>query len=245
MAKIDVYKYAGQLLALLVLLLLPYAVVGYIRPQMAMLPFIILTIQLLWIYSTQRNINKYLNKNVLRAFYVIVFIFWGYWSAENVQNWLISYEKSIVNVQNLIKVNPQPDKQTVIIGNPGRFMQTLMFDKMTGAYNFWKEKRFAVNDTINDIIQTAAIMESSIGAKLEYKMLQPGEFEIRTNAPRHFFYIEGYNYERTKMGFENKDISVAFLEFNNVDKPIKMKLRILNPDVNCYLADNLDFIKIY
>jgi hypothetical protein len=245
MVKIDVYKYVGQLLALMFLLLLPYAIVGYIRPQMSLLPFIILTIHILWVYSHQRRFNTYLNKKVLRIFYAVVFIFWGYWSATAVQDWLTSYEKAKINVENVLKINPEPNKQTILIGNPGRFKQTFMFDKMTGAYNFWKEKRFAINDTINDIIQTAAITESSIGAKLEYKEIQPGEFEIKTNAPRHFFYIEGYNYDKTRMGFQNKDISVVFLEFNNVDKPIKMKLKILSQNVNCYLADSLNFVKIY
>ena len=245
MVKIDVYKYFGQLLILMIILLIPYAIVGYIRPQMSLLPFIILTIHILWIYSHQRKFNTYLNKNILKAFYVIVFIFWGYWSAVSVQDWLMSYEKAKINVENLIKISPEPGKNTILIGNPGRFKQTFMFDKMTGAFNFWKEKRFTINDTINDVIQTAAITESSIGAKLEYKVIQPGEFEIKTNAPRHFFYIEGYNYDRTKMGFQNKDISVIFTEFNNVDKPIKMHLKVLSPDAIVYLADELGFIKIY
>jgi hypothetical protein len=245
MVKIDVYKYVGQLIALMFLLLMPYAIVGYIRPQMSLLPFIILTIHILWVYSHQRKVNTHLNKKVLRVFYAIVFIFWGYWSAVAVQDWATSYEKAKINVDNLLKINPEPNKQTILIGNPGRFKQTFMFDKMTGAYNFWKEKRFAINDTINDIIQTAAITESSIGAKLDYREIHPGEFEIKTDAPRHFFYIEGYNFDKTKMGFQNYDISVIFTEFNNVDKPIKMRLKILSPNVNCYLADNLNFVKIY
>lgn len=243
--KIDVYKYFGQLMILMIILILPYAIVGYIRPQMALLPFIILTIHILWIYSHQRKFNTYLNKNILRGFYVVVFIFWGYWSAVSVQDWLTSYEKAKINVDNLMKIEPVPGKHTILIGNPGRFKQTFMFDKMTGAYNFWKEKRFEIKDTINDVIQTAAITESSIGAKLEYKMIQPGEYEIKTNAPRHFFYIEGYNFDRTKMGFQNKDISVIFTEFNNVDKPIKMQLKVLSPDANVYLAEELGFIKLF
>lgn len=245
MFKIEVYKYVMQLIALMLLLLTPYAIVGYIRPQMSLLPFIILTVHILWVYSHQRRFNRYLNKKVLRIFYAIVFVFWGYWSAVAVQDWLTSYEKARVNVENVLKLQPEANKQTILIGNPGRFKQTFMFDKMTGAYNFWKEKHFAINDTINDIIQTAAITEGSIGAKLEYTEIQPGEYEIKTNAPRHFFYIEGYNFDKTKMGFQNKDISVVFTEFNNVDKPIKMKLKILSQNVNCYLADNLGFIRIY
>lgn len=245
MEKINTFKFAGQLLALILLMLLPSAIVGYMRPQMILLPFIIIMIYVLWIYNHQRNFNLRLNRKVLRAFYGVTIVFWGYWSAVVIQDWLTSYEKAKVNVENLLKLNIEHDKQTIIIGNPGRFKQTFMYDKMTGAYNFWKDRKFVINDTINDAIQTGAVVESSIGAKLDYKMTGANEFEIKTSAPKHFFYIEGYDNERIKTGFQNKDISVEFLEFNNINKPIRMKLKIFSNNVNCYLADNLNFIKIH
>ncbi len=116
---------------------------------------------------------------------------------------------------------------------------------MTGAYGFWKDKQYSIKDTINDVIQTAAFQESSIGAKLECKTISPNEFEIKAIAPKQFFYIEGYSSERIRTGFKNNDISVEFTEFNTVDKPIKLRLVILSDRVTCFLAEELGFRKIY
>ncbi len=243
--KSDMYKILGHLTALFFVLIAPYAIVGYIRPQMILLPFVILSIYVLYIYSQQRMLSLKLKKGVLRVSFAAAMIFWCYWSAGTVNDWNISYEKARINADKLIKTEHDPSKKMILIGNPGRFRQAFMFDHMTGAYNFWKYKQFTIKDTIYDIIQTAAFQESSIGAKLECKVLSANEFEIKTNAPKHFFYIEGYNIEKLRMGFKNSDISVEFTEFNNVDKPIKFKLVILTQNVECFLAEDLGFRKIY
>lgn len=243
--KSDIYKILGQLAALFFVLIAPYAIVGYIRPQMILLPFVIISIYVLYLYSQQRLLSLKLKKGVLKVSFALAMVFWCYWSAETVNDWHTSYEKSKINVNNLINTEHNPSKTMILIGNPGRFRQTFMFDHMTGAYNFWKYKQFTIKDTINDIIQTAAFQESSIGAKLECKVISSNEFEIKTNAPKHFFYIEGYNSEKIRMGFKNSDISVTFTEFNNVDKPIKFKLVILSQNVECLLAEDLGFRKIY
>lgn len=245
MVRSDVSKYIGQLLALFFLLIAPYAVVGYIRPQMILLPFMIITIHLLYLYSKQREVSVRLNRNVLRWLFAAAILFWAYWSAESITDWKTSYEKSLVNVENLLKVNREPAKRMMLIGNPGRFKHTFMFDKMTGAYNFWKNNNFIIKDTIIDLIQTAAIEKNSIGAKLDLKQLQTNEFEVHTSAPKHFFYIEGLDNERIKGGFSNKDLSIEFTEYNNIDKPIRFKLKIFSNDIECYIADELDFKKIY
>jgi hypothetical protein len=245
MLKTNFSRYLGQMFVLMFLLLFPYAIVGYIRPQMILLPFVILNIHLLWIYSLQRKISLKLNKKVLKVFYLAALLFWIYWSGSAIHDWRTSYEKARGNVDNLLNTEFESGRKVILIGNPGRFKQTLMFDNMTGAYNFWKEKNFVIKDTINDVIQTAAVEESSIGAKLECNITGPGEFEIKTIAPKQFFYIEGYDNERIKMGFQNRDISVEFLEFNNLNKPIRMKLKVLSNNITCYLAENLGFRKIY
>ncbi len=245
MIKSDVFRYVFQLLALFLLLITPYAIVGYIRPQMILLPFVIMTIHILWIYGIQRKVSNRLNKKVLRVLFGIVLLFWSYWSVTAIYDWQTSYTKARANVDNLLQQNFEPGKKIIIIGNPGRFKQTFLFDKMTGAYNFWRHKNFVVNDTINDIIQTAAMEESSIGAKFDLKKISEHEFEIRTHAPRHYFYIEGLDNEKIKMGFQNKDISVEFTEFNNINKPVRLKLKLLSDNLQCYLADNLNFVKIF
>lgn len=243
--RADIYKMIVNLAALFFILIAPYAIVGYLRPQMILLPFVIITIYVLYIYTQQKKISVKLKKVVLKACFFAALIFWSYWSVEAVNDWLTSYEKAKINVENLIKTPRDISKKLILIGNPGRYKQTFMFDKMTGAYNFWKTKNFVINDTINDIIQTAAIQKSSIGAKLECKTISANEFEIKAIAPKQFFYIEGYDNEKIRMGFKNSDISVEFTEFNNVNKPIKLKLVVLSQNVECFLAEDLGFRKIY
>ncbi len=160
-------------------------------------------------------------------------------------DWNTSYSKALINVDKLIAAEHNPQKRMVLIGNPGRYKQTLMFDKMTGSYNFWKNRQYIINDTINDVIQSAAFQESSIGAEFEVKSISSTEFEIKCVAPKQFFYIEGYNSERIRTGFRNKDISVEFTEYNTVDKPIKLNLVILSSDIECFVAGELGFRKIY
>ena len=243
--RADLYRIIGQLAAFFFVLITPYAVVGYIRPQMIFLPFTVIAIYFLFIYNRQRNTSIVMKKSILKIAFASALIFWGYWSVENINEWDTSYSKSIENVNRLIEVKHDPSKRMVLIGNPGRYRQAFMFDKMTGAYNFWKEKQFVIKDTINDIIQSAAFTENSIGAKFEVKNLSEREFEIKAIAPKQFFYIEGYNPERIRSGFKNNDIAVEFTEYNIVDKPIKMTLRILNDNIECYLAEELGFRKIF
>lgn len=245
MVRKGVYRYLGQMIGLMFLLLFPYAVVGYIRPQMILLPFAVLSIHLLWVYNRQKMVTQGLNKKALKFFYLAALLFWIFWSGAVVKDWLTSYEKARVNVENLLKVEFEPGKKVILIGNPGRFKQTLMFDNMTGAYNFWKERNFVIRDTINDVIRTAAIDEGSIGATLVCTASSPGEFEIKTTAPKQFFYVEGYDNERVRSGFRNRDISLEFTEYNDLNKPIRMKLKVHSSDVSCYLAENLGFRKIY
>lgn len=243
--RTDIYRILGQLSAFFFVLITPYAIVGYIRPQMILLPFVVICIFVMYIYSQQRRLSLKLNKKVLRVSFTIAVLFWCLWSGGTVLDWDTSYQKALVNVNNLISAEREPQKRMVIIGNPGRYKQTLMFDKMTGAYNFWKNKKYIINDTINDVIQSAAFQESSIGAEFEVKEISLTEFEIRCKAPRQFFYIEGYNSERIRTGFRNKDISVEFTEFNNVDKPIRLTLRILSSEIECFVAGGLGFRKIF
>ena len=243
--RTDIYRIIGQLAAFFFVLITPYAIVGYIRPQMILLPFVIICIFVMYIYSQQRRLSLKLNRKVLKVSFTIAVLFWSLWSGGTVMDWNTSYSMALVNVDKLIAAEHNPQKRMVLIGNPGRYKQTLMFDKMTGSYNFWKNRQYIINDTINDVIQSAAFQESSIGAEFEIKSISSTEFEIKCVAPKQFFYIEGYNSERIRTGFRNKDIAVEFTEFNTVDKPIKLNLVILSSDIECFVAGELGFRKIY
>jgi hypothetical protein len=244
MLKVDVYKHIGQLIILALVLILPYIYVGYIRPQMVFIPFIILLIHTFWVYDHHRQFNETLNKNVLRIFYAITLIFWSSWSYMVIDNWSTSYAKARVNVDSLINSGLVQPRKNIIIGSPGRFKQTFLFDKLTGAYNYWKEKDFVIKDTINDLVQTGALDEQSIGARLDITKIDSSEYIIKATGKTQFFYIEGYNIEKIKSGFKNSDMQVEFTEFNYLDKPIKMNLKILSGEVDCYLASEFKFTRI-
>jgi len=245
MVKVDIYRHIWQFAALAFVLILPQMFVGYIRPQMVLIPFIIVMIFTLWAYNNHRQFNVSINKRVLQFFYGVTILFWIFWSYQVIMDWEISYHAAKENVNGLIETNLENTKRNIIIGSMGRYKQTLLFDKMTGAYNFWKEKSFTINDTINDVIQTGTLDKTSIGANNEIKNLSSHEFEIKATGKSQFFYIEGYNLERIRTGFRNNDIAVEFTEFNYLDKPIKLKLTILSDNISCYVANESKFIKIF
>ena len=245
MIKVDIYKHIGQIASLVLVIIIPYIFVGYIRPQMILMPFVIVMIFTLWVYNHHRQFNVSINKLVLKIFYTVALVFWLFWSYQVITDWEFSYANAKENVNGLISTGLDNSKRNVLIGSMGRYKQTFLFDKMTGAYNFWKEKSFTIKDTINDVIQTGTLDNNSIKADLEIKNLGTNEFEIKAIGKSQFFYIEGYNPDKIRTGFRNDDISVEFTEFNYLDKPIKLKLTILSEKVSCYLATESKFIKIF
>ena len=240
--KSNAYIHFGQLILLSFISLFPYLLVGYVRPHMILLPFCLLIILSFHFYI--KYLKVVLNKKILIIFIVAIVMFWTYWTTETVGDWFVSYQKARININNLINENIDSAKRNVVIGNPGRFKQTLMFDKLIGAYNFWKEKDFVIKDTIYDIIQSAALQKNSVGAKFQIKELSSDEFEIHAIAPTQFFYIEGIDIDKTNAMFKNNDIQVEFTEFNDINKPTRFKLKTLNSNADYFLADELGFIKI-
>jgi hypothetical protein len=242
LVKEDSFKPFLVLTSLSVILLSPYLYAGYIRPQMILIPLALIIIFLILSLNRLNILNR--NRTLLLWKFPL-FAFWIYYSAGLTCEWNYSYKSSRERMVNLLKVNVNPDRNTIIIGNAGRFRQSFLFDKLTGAYGFWKNRKFAINDTINDIIQTGALDENSLNSKLNYKILQPGEFEISTAGSTQYFYMEGFEDDKSKWLFSNKDMSVKAVGYNNLNKPTSINLKILSEDADCYLADGTGYIKIY
>jgi hypothetical protein len=156
-----------------------------------------------------------------------------------------AYGNSLIRIEKLVQTNLESSKQIIIIGNGGRLKQSFMFDKLTGAYNYWKFKEFTVKDTINDIVQTAALDYISLNSKLNYKIIRPGEYEISTTGRTQYFYMEGFESEKSRWKFSNKNMYVEALENKFLNKPTKIRLKILSKDANCYLASEMNYVKIY
>jgi hypothetical protein len=243
--KEETYKLLLALSLLLIFLVSPYLYAGYIRPQMILIPFALIIIFLIISLNRLDILNKNKFSKSFLIWIVLVFAFWLYYSLGTTGDWVYAYNNSRTRMDNLLKINFTPEKNTIIVGNAGRFRQSFMFDKLTGAYGFWRNEKFAIKDTINDIVQTGALDKISIDSKLKYRVIQPGEFEISTTGSTQYFFMEGFEDEKSKWQFSNKDMSVKAINFNYLNKPSIIILKILSQNADCYLAEGISYIKIY
>jgi hypothetical protein len=57
--------------------------------------------------------------------------------------------------------------------------------------------------------------------------------------------MEGFDSEKSKWNFSNKDMYVEVIDNKFLEKPTKIRLKILSKDANCYLASEMNYFKIY
>lgn len=252
----NAYKQLLYLLALGFLILFPYMFIGYLRPQMILIPFVLLLIQIFLYFSRSDKMKSVVNTKFVYLMIAGFILFWTYWSVSVVRDWKFVYEDSMLRLEPLLKMNldnisastgaGDMYKQVIVIGNPSRLKQSFMFNKLTGAYNFWKYKEFTIKETFNDIVQTAALDRASINSKLKYEAIPStrDEFVITVTGGTQFFTMEGFDNVRIKSGFRNKDMTVEFTDFNVLDKPTKLKLKILSPGIPVYILSEMNYIRI-
>jgi hypothetical protein len=238
------YQQLFHIIVLGIIMILPYIYIGYIRPQMILIPFVFLIIQGILFYQRSDKIKKNLNQRFARLLIAGCLIFWLNWSVSVVQDWKFAYENSKQRLESFLDVELDHVKAAVIIGNPLRYKQAFMFNRLTGAYNFWKYKNFNVNQKFNDIVQTAALDPASINSTLSVITTGPDEFDIAVTGSTQFFTMEGFDNVRIRSGFQNKDMSVEFMDFNILDKPRKIKLKIFSRDIPFYIVNGMNYSKL-
>ena len=238
------YKQLFHVIVLGFLILLPYIYIGYIRPQMILIPFVLILIQSILFYNSGDKIRNSMNLRFAQFMLTGCLIFWLNWSVSVVRDWKFAYDDSIQRLEPLLKMDLDIGNPAIIIGNPLRIKQAFMFNKLTGAYNFWKYKDFSVAQKFNDIVQTAALDPLSVNSALSLVTTGSNEFDITVTGNTQFFTMEGFDNVRIKSGFQNKDMSVEFMDFNVLDKPKKIKLKILSPDIPFYLVSGKNYTRI-
>lgn len=226
------------------ILIIPYILIGYFRPQMVLFSFIIILMHIFIIYNNELKLLKGLKRYVLRLIFVICFISWTFMGMQTIKEWTFAFSLSKDNIQYLLEKNIDFSKETVVIGNPGRIKQSYMFNKLSGAYSYWKFQEFSNNATIIDLVQTASLDIESINSLLIINKLDSDYFEIKTSGTSQFFWVEGLDNERLKEKLHSKYYDVEFNEFNKIGKPIKMKIKKLNKIIPFYLMSKNDLIKI-
>jgi hypothetical protein len=240
---------------------LPYSITGYVRPQLMLIPFSATAIFIISASTDFRNtftgsgpgtgkdsfsnVKNYRFIKPLVFSCVIVLLFWTYYTYNNINQWKYAFYYSRTNLDNLLSKEYDSNKYTIILGNPGRIDQFFMFDKITGAYNYWKYKTPVIIDTIYDIVLTGTVAKEDIITKIQLNKLKDNEFEIYTKNENLFFYIEGFDINKNSYTFENNKIKIEFSEFSYLRKPMKMKIILKSKDINCFMVSESNYYKIY
>ncbi len=244
MIKNDNYKYFTALVLIGAVSVSPYLFAGYFRPNLALITFCLMFFQIIIAYDTLSSFTIKLNKLLLRTLCVVVVLLWVYYSVDIISQWKYAYSESKIRIDNLLAKDIQQSRETYVVGNPGRFKQAYLFDKLTGAYNFWKYKSFVVKDTLNDAIQTGALDEASLNSIIQVNKTGEHYYEITATGATQYFYIEGRDFRNMSSGFRNALIEAEFFDFDVFNKPKRLKIKILSPSVELYVSQGLDYVKL-
>ncbi len=219
------------------ILISPFIYAGYIRPQLILIPFAIILIILISLSE-----NKIFIFN--RLLFVIV-LFWLFWSFRVVDNWKTISIDGKERIDNLLKINIPQHKKIMIIGNPARMQQYFIYDNIMFPYNYFKYKEFIIKDTIIDLVRAVALDNHSLNKEFNINKIKNNEYEIACTGKTQFFYLDGDEYRiKKENGISNKDLSVEILEYNNIGKPNKIKLVILNEKIEGYIYQGNNLVKL-
>jgi hypothetical protein len=216
----------------------PYIYAGYIRPQLILLPFTFVVISLMSLLDSKDSMLKYA--------VIILMVLWVTSGYGVINNWKTAYSKGRERIDNLLKLEIPEGKKCVIIGNPARLQQSFMYDNVMFPYNYFKYHGFVLKDTISDQVRTVSLDKNSMDARIDIKIINENEYELTCTGKTQFFYLDG---EEKKIkeydGIKNNFMSVDNLEFNDLGKPVKIKLKFLSDNLICYIfqGSNLEKLK--
>jgi len=222
-------KKAKQIIFIAVILSLsvsPYVYAGYIRPQLILIPFAFIIVAVISVFNIKENLLKY--------FLLIFIMFWIASGYGILNTWKTAYSKGKDRVDNLIKSGIPSG--SVVIGNPARLQQSFMFDNIMFAYNYFKYREFVIKDIISDKIRTVALDENSLDAKIEITEISKLEYDLKCTGKTQFFYLDGDDKKiKSDKGFKNDFMSAEYLEFNELNKPVKLKVKFYSDNIICYV----------
>lgn len=206
----------------------PYIYAGYIRPQLILIPFAFIAVSV---------ISKINIKETLFKYSIIIFVLMWIISGNGVlSTWKTAYSRGKERIDNLLKTEIPSGKNCIIIGNPARLQQSFMFDNIMFPYNYFKYQGFVIKDVISDNIRTAALDENSLDAKIEVAGITDKEYDFKCTGKTQFFYLDGDEKKiKSDNGFKNEIISAEYLEYNEMNKPVKIKVKFFTDDIACFI----------
>jgi hypothetical protein len=219
------------------ILISPYIYAGYIRPQLVLIPFTITLITLVCFI----DIKSFFIKRIV----IVFFVFWIFWGYGVIDGWKTAYAEGNERMENLLKTDLSKDKKNIVIGNPARIRQCFMYDNVMFPYNYFKYHNYIIKDTLSDLIRTVALDDASLNSDLLVNKTNKNEYEISCTGKTQFFCLDGDESQINKYnGIINEFISVEFLEYNNIGKPVKIKTKILSDNTECFIFQGKNLIKL-
>jgi len=162
-----------------------------------------------------------------------------------IDGWKIANTEGKARIESLLKTDFSKDKKIFIIGNPARIQQCFMYDNVMFPYNYYKYNGFIIKDTLYDFIRTVALDEESLNSKLNINSTGKKEYEISCTGKTQFFFLDGEEMQiKKENGIKNDFMLVELLEYNNFGKPVKMKIKYFNDNIESYIFQGRNLVKL-
>jgi hypothetical protein len=226
------------ILAIFIVSISPYIYAGYIRPQLIMLPFAFVIISIMSVLDSKESMLKYA--------IIILTVLWITSGYGVMNNWKIAYSKGKERMDNLLKTEIPEGKKCIIVGNPARLQQSFMYDNVMFPYNYFKYHSFILKDTISDLVRTVALDKNSLDARIDIIIINENEYDLTCTGKTQFFYLDDIEKNiNENNGIKNNIMSAECLEYNDLGKPVKIKLKLLSDNLICYIfqGSNLEKLK--
>lgn len=225
-----------SLLLVFLITLMPNIIGGYFRPQLILIPFLILNLFLFIVIF--RNDHTFIQYKPTKIILGIIIIFWMVSSFQLIQDWKYASNHSLSTIKNLIAFNLNPLKKNIIIGLQSRLRQAYMTEYAIGPYNYFKYKQFNITDNIFDLVHTGGLDINSLQSELSIKKVGDAHYEISTSSENQYF----YNLDPATNDYRDEDIEVDLAGKNYLNKSTMIKIKVLSENVDVYIFTKNKFL---
>jgi hypothetical protein len=240
--KAKIFKDSLLIISIYFLLILPFLIAGYLRPQMIMIPFaIMLIIITYYVYLHLQNTKE---KKMAIILMIFISTFWLYSGYNNMNDWKIADKVFSQDIKNILETPVDLNQKNIVLCLPGRLKQSFILDYLQVTYFFWKDKEFKYNENIINNINTGALDIVSLESKINLRKISDYDYELSVTGKTQYFINDNPGPNNSDAFCDEKDFKYTFLDLNSFKKPTKVKIILKNQNVNLFLFSEKVLIKI-
>lgn len=207
------------------IILIPNLIAGYFRSQLIIIPYMLICISVFIILS------KYEIK-FSKIYSAVIILFFCLINYNNIQDWKYGYGILKESISQLVKADFSNDEMNYIIGLPSRYNSVYLDDYATGPYNYFKYKKFIINDrNIVDFVHTGALDKNSLNSELMNKLNSDGLMEINVSGKTQYL----LKLDIVSDVFNDENSELKFSDYNSFGKPLKANIKILKDSSKIFL----------